>query len=307
MKILIAEDDGVSRRILEAKLAKWGYDVVAARDGDEAWQVLVSADAPRLAILDWMMPGRDGVDLCREVRKRDAESYTYLILLTAQGGEEDLVRGMDAGADDYIVKPFKANELRVRLRAGRRIIDLQQELIVAREALKAKASKDPLTGLWNHEEIRRKLELELARARREGQHVGVVMADLDRFKEINDTHGHLAGDAVLRATAEAFRTLTRSYDSVGRYGGDEFMIVLSGCNPVHAASLGQRLLAGICANPVDTSEGMIPLSISVGVAVSGPDRGTDTHALIQAADRALYRAKEKGRHRVEVAEGDDWR
>lgn len=303
MKILIAEDDGVSRMVLEAKLVKWGYEVTAVCDGHEAALALVGPDAPRLAILDWMMPGRDGVDVCREVRKRGAEPYTYLILLTAQGREEDLVRGMDAGADDYIVKPFKPNELRVRLRAGRRIIDLQQDLITAREALRTKAARDPLTGLWNHEEILRQLESELERARRAGQSVGVVMVDVDLFKNVNDQYGHLAGDAVLRAAAEVMRTLMRRYDAVGRYGGDEFLVVMPDCSPERAALFAERLRAGVGTDPVDTSEGLIPVTLSLGATVSREGAETDVKTLVQAADQALYQAKSAGRNRVHIVVG----
>jgi two-component system cell cycle response regulator len=160
MRILIAEDDPVSRRLLEAKLVKWDYEVVVTKDGNEAWLALQEKNALPLAILDWMMPGMDGVEVCRKVRERSKEPYTYIILLTALQQEEDLVAGMEAGADDYIAKPFKSNELKVRLRAGRRIIELQDELITAREALRAKATHDPLTGLWNHEEILRILDRE---------------------------------------------------------------------------------------------------------------------------------------------------
>jgi diguanylate cyclase (GGDEF)-like protein len=303
VKILIAEDDAVSRRILEAKLVKWGYDVIVARDGHEAAEALAAPGGPRLAILDWMMPGRDGVDVCREVRKRGAEPYTYLILLTAQAREEDLVRGMDAGADDYIVKPFKSNELRVRLRAGRRIIDLQQELIAARETLRTKAARDPLTGLWNHEEILRQLGMELERARRTGQCVGVIMIDLDDFKGVNDSFGHLAGDAVLRAAADVMRTLMRSYDTVGRYGGDEFLVVMPNCSIERAETFAERLRAGVGTNPVDTSEGLIPVSMSLGAAVSRVGAEPDVNALVQAADQALYNAKHAGRNRVHVVDG----
>lgn len=301
MKILIADDDALSRRVLEAKLAKWGYDVVVAGDGREAWAVLQAPDAPRLAVLDWMMPGRDGVDLCRALRQRGPEPYTYVILLTAQAKEEDLVSGMEAGADDYIVKPFRSNELRVRLRAGRRIIDLQQALIVAREALRAKASLDPLTGLLNHEETLRALSAELARARRERRSVGVVMADVDRFKEVNDAHGHLAGDAVLQAVAGTMRARARQYDTVGRYGGDEFIIVMPGCDPERIATIANRLRAGVESGPIDTSEGLIPVTMTLGAAVSRQSSEIEPAALVRLADQALYRAKERGRNCVEVA------
>jgi len=304
VRILIAEDDPVSRRLLEAKLVKWGYEVVVTRDGNEAWQVLQAEDAPRIAILDWMMPGMDGVEISRKIRKAASEPYTYLILLTAMHDEEDLVTGMEAGADDYITKPFKPSELRVRLRAGRRTIELQDELIAAREALRAKATHDPLTGLWNHEEILLILGRELARAQRQGQLVGVIMADLDHFKSVNDTHGHIAGDAVLRAVAQRMLPLLRPYDSLGRYGGEEYLAVLPGCSREGAAAVAERLRLGIGNDPVDTSEGVIPITSSFGGAVSNQEMRGDVNSLVQAADLALYRAKEKGRNRVEIA-GED--
>ena len=299
MKILIAEDDQVSRRVLEAHLGKWGYQVLSARDGNEAWQILQSADAPRLAILDWMMPGMDGIELCRKVRQEGHEPYTYIILLTALSGEENLCTGMDAGADDYLTKPFRVNELRVRLRAGRRIVDLQDELIAAREDLRIKAAHDPLTGLWNHEEIIAALQRELARAKRGGRSVAAVMADIDHFKLVNDSFGHMAGDAVLRAVSNRMIVHMRPYDAVGRYGGEEFLVVLPGCDGENAAALAERLRLCICRSPMDTPEGQIPVTISLGVAVSCGEE-SDAGLLVRAADRALYRAKEKGRNRVEV-------
>ncbi|TWJ19187.1 GGDEF domain-containing response regulator [Geobacter argillaceus] len=188
MRILIAEDDPSFRRLLEERLTMWGYDVTVAEDGDAALQILESDAAPRLAILDWMMPGMSGVEVCRNVREKVNDSYTYILLLTSQQRDEDLVTGMEAGADDYITKPFKHNELRLRLRAGRRIIELQNELLAARDTFRTRASHDSLTGLWNHEEILNILAQELARAEREGKSVGVIMADIDFFKKINDTY-----------------------------------------------------------------------------------------------------------------------
>jgi diguanylate cyclase (GGDEF)-like protein len=301
MKILIAEDDPVSRRLLEAKLVKWGYDVVVTCDGDEALKALRTKDAPKLAILDWMMPGVDGVEICGMMRREAREPYIYIILLTALHRDEDLVAGMEAGADDYITKPFMANELRVRLRAGRRIIDLQNELINAREALREKAARDPLTGLWNHEEILRIMGLELSRAGRERGHVSVIMADLDLFKKVNDTHGHMAGDAVLRLTARRMLSLVRDYDYIGRYGGEEFLLVLPGCDGEWARILADRLCQSIGGDRMDISEGMLPITISLGVATTCKGRKSDVNSLLQAADMALYRAKENGRNRVEIA------
>ncbi len=306
MKIVIAEDDAVTRRLLEAKLGKWGYEVIATSDGLAALQVLQANDAPQLALLDWMMPGMDGVGVCRALRKEARNSYTYIILLTAKIGEQALVAGMEAGADDYISKPFNSSELKVRLRAGRRIVELQTELIAAREIQRVKATHDPLTDLWNHEEILLILGRELARDKREGRHpTGVIMVDLDYFKQVNDTFGHMAGDTVLRATAQRMLALLRQYDALGRYGGEEFLVVAPGCGREGGAALAERLRAGIAADRVDTSKGMIPVRVSLGVAVNDGMRQVDVNALVQRADQALYRAKENGRNRVEVAKSDD--
>lgn len=304
MRILIAEDDPSFRRLLEENLAMWGYDVVVAKNGDAALQILQSEAPPRLAMLDWMMPGMDGIEVCRKVRGKMDESYTYIILLTSQQRDEDLVVGMEAGADDYITKPFKHNELRLRLRAGRRIIELQNELIAARDTFRTKASHDSLTGLWNHEEILHILAHELSRAEREEKCVGVIMADIDFFKKINDTHGHLAGDVVLRLTAGKMHSLMRSYDFIGRYGGEEFLVILPECCLECAAAFAERLRLSVNSNSIDTPEGMIPVTISLGVAAGGKDRMKDADSLVKAADEALYRAKENGRNRVEIAPDD---
>jgi diguanylate cyclase (GGDEF)-like protein len=300
VRILIAEDDAVSRRLLKAMLVTWGYDVVVTSDGDQAWEALRLEDAPRLAILDWMMPGSNGVKVCRKVRMEIWEPYTYIILLTALHRDEDLVTGMDAGADDYITKPFNANELRVRLRAGRRIIELQNELIEAREALRERATHDPLTGLWNHEEILRILRRQLSRAEREGGDVSVIMADLDHFKKVNDTYGHMAGDAVLRLTSRRMLSMVRDYDYIGRYGGEEFLIVLPGCDSEHALPFAERICQSIRGDCMDIPEGMVPMTISLGVATSGKEKQYDVNSLVQVADQALYRAKRNGRNRVET-------
>jgi two-component system cell cycle response regulator len=301
MRILIAEDDPNFRRLLAETLAMWGYEVVVAENGDAALQILQAEDPPQLAMLDWMMPGMNGIDVCRKVREERKDSYTYIILLTSQQRDEDLVTGMESGADDYITKPFKHNELRLRLRAGRRIIELQNELIAARDTFRTKASHDSLTGLWNHEEILHILAQELARAEREDKCVGVIMADIDFFKKINDTHGHLAGDAVLRSTAGKMHSLMRSYDFIGRYGGEEFLFILPECCLECAAAFAERVRQCVSGDPIDTPEGMIPVTISLGVTASCKDRTKDADFFVKAADEALYRAKENGRNRVEVA------
>lgn len=301
MKILIAEDDPAFRQLLEEILIRWGYEVEVARDGNEAYQILLSEIAPKLAILDWKMPGIEGVEICRRIRTDAGENYTYIILLTSQQRDEDLVIGMEAGADDYIIKPFKHQELKVRLRAGRRIIELQNELLAAREILYAKATHDSLTGLLNHEEILDILDKELARSERDAVCISIIMVDLDHFKKVNDTYGHIAGDAVLRIASQKMLAMMRLYDSIGRYGGEEFLIVLPECCLECATAFAERLRSCIDLESMDTPEGMIPVTISLGVAENSRDVRRDRHSLVKAADTALYKAKENGRNRVEMA------
>ncbi len=299
MRILIAEDDPVSRRLLEVTLNKWGYQVIACPDGTTALQALQQPGAPSLAILDWMMPDVDGVQVCREVRQRVSEPYTYVLLLTAKNHRSDIITGLEAGADDYIVKPFDANELRMRLRAGRRILDLQSELIFAREELRDQATRDSLTRLWNRAAILDILESELERAKRGGSAVSIIMADLDYFKRINDTYGHLVGDAVLRETASRMRSALRPYDEIGRYGGEEFLFVLPDCDTAAAVTLGERLQMAIGEEAIVLAEGAIPVTLSLGVSTS--EAIDDVHTFLSAADAALYRAKDNGRNRLELA------
>jgi diguanylate cyclase (GGDEF)-like protein len=300
MKVLVADDEVVSRRLLEGSLARWGYDVVVARDGLEASEILLAPDAPMLAVLDWMMPCKDGVELCQEVRQRKIEPYTYIILLTAKHTKNDVIQGLEAGADDYIVKPFDPPELKVRMRTGKRILYLQDQLIRAREALRDQATRDQLTGLWNRATILGLLGDEINRADREQASLAVIVADLDNFKRINDTHGHAVGDEVLRQCAQAMQDTRRRYDAIGRYGGEEFLIVLPGCDTNNALSHAERLRAAVSRVTIEAAGSLIHPTISVGVAVCGRHHPARAFELVQAADTALYRAKRAGRDRVEL-------
>ncbi len=300
MKILIAEDDAISRRLLETILKKWGYDVVVAFDGGQAWAELQKDNAPRLAILDWMMPEMDGVEVCGKVRERVDSPYVYILLLSAKSQREDLVKGMESGADDYITKPFDANELKVRLRAGRRILDLQTQLMSAQEALRDQAARDPLTGIWNRNAIFDVFRRERSRAEREGNAIAIVMLDIDHFKNLNDNYGHMAGDAVLREFTRRISTSLRPYDAVGRYGGEEFLVILPGCDLAAGARHAERLRGLLSEEPFDTSEGRHTATCSLGVASTSSSNPGDTDSLIRAADAALYRAKRNGRNRVET-------
>ena len=312
MRVLIADDDPVSRRILQARLTEWGYEVMLCLDGRQASAALQAPDAPRLAILDWMMPGCHGIDICRELRNLAQESYIFIILLTSKDRKEDLLTALDAGADEYLTKPYDPAELKARLRTGQRILDLQGELIAARDALRIRATRDTLTGLWNRGAIEEILGRELARARRERQPLSLAMADLDHFKKINDTYGHAAGDGVLREVTKRLQRVMRLYDSLGRFGGEEFLVVLPGCDSTAAMNVGERLRTSVSVEPFILHEDTLIVTLSLGIATLAPGGGLDLtstartqlpmqEALIHAADLALYQAKEDGRNRMAIS------
>jgi two-component system, cell cycle response regulator len=302
MRILVAEDDAITRKLLQVSLMKFGYEVTLCSDGTEAWQILQQENAPNLVLLDWVMPGMDGVEVCSQVRKLGRHPYVYIILLTGRNTKEDVVMGLEAGADDYLTKPFDPNELQVRLRAGARIVQLQEDLLSALHASRFAASHDPLTQLWNRGAIMDIAGKEVVRAGREGTSFGVIMADIDHFKRVNDQYGHLAGDAVLREVAHRLSNSVRPYDSVGRYGGEEFIVCLPECHRDEARQIAERLLLAVGVNPISSPEGVFHVTISLGVASAEPGTDWTLESMIQVADEALYRAKDRGRNRVECSE-----
>ncbi len=307
MRLLVAEDDSVTRKLLEVHLTKWGHEVVACDEGSSAWEVIRGNDPPRLVILDWVMPGMDGVTLCREIRNLKERPYIYVILLTARTRKEHIIEGLEAGADDYIVKPFDVHELQVRVRVGFRIVRLQEDLMAALAASDFQATHDALTGIWNRKAIIEKLNLELTRTAREGGRMSVLMADLDHFKRINDTHGHLAGDSVLREVVNRLLKDMRPYDSIGRYGGEEFLILCPGCGSDGGSGVAERLRTLLSQEPIVTSEGVFPVTMSFGVASVQEGNNVEADGVIKRADEALYRAKNSGRNRVKIWEDQDTR
>jgi two-component system cell cycle response regulator len=301
VNVLIAEDDPVLQHMLRTLLTKWGYEVVVAANGDAAWEILQGQDAPRLALLDWLMPGMDGVEICREARKRGAQAYRYLLLLSSKDDRVDIVDGLQSGADDYLTKPFHPDELRARLRAGERILMLEDRLVAAQQVLQFKASHDALTELLNRGAILETLQRELQRGRREKNSLGVLLLDLDHFKSINDRKGHDVGDEVLREASRRMLASVRSYDAVGRYGGEEFLILVPGCNSANARDRAEQIRVAIAGSPIETLGGLIRISASIGVASTVDGASWEADALVRAADVALYRAKRNGRNRVELA------
>lgn len=297
MKVLVADDSATSRAMLRTALSRWGYDVVLAEHGAEAWEILAEPDPPTMAILDWVMPHMTGPEVCRRVRENRREPYTYILLLTSKNTKGETVEGLEAGADDYIVKPFDQHELQVRLRVGKRIIDLQMDLLQAREELRDRANKDLLTMLPNRPAIVAALEQELSRCHRDNRTVGIILLDIDHFKKINDSYGHFAGDAVLREAAARLRGNMRTYDQVGRYGGEEFLVVLPNCDLEQATHQAERMRQRLHGSTMIVDGVEMCVSASFGVTVSdGSDRTPDD--LVRIADEALYRAKANGRNCV---------
>lgn len=300
-RILIAEDDPISRRMLQAFLSKWGYEVELAADGLEALARLEPAGAPQLAVLDWMMPGLEGPEVCRKVRQLADRPYTYILLLTARGQKDDLLRGLESGADDYLTKPFDSQELRARLRVGERILDLQRNLIAAREELRFRATHDVLTGIPNRATALEAIQRECSRQLREGGPLTVIILDLDHFKSINDRYGHLCGDQVLREAARRIAASVRTYDTVGRYGGEEFLIVAPTTDAPGSLALAERIRQAVEQPPIQSEKGPVHVTASCGVANSDGANTIPASEMLRLADEALYRAKAAGRNRSELA------
>jgi two-component system, cell cycle response regulator len=297
MRTLIAEDDRVSSKILEKNLKDWGYDIVLASNGEEAWQKIREGNV-RLAIVDWMMPEINGIELCRLIRQENGHKYVYVILLTSRDQRRDILEGLAAGADDYMTKPVNLLELKARLQTGLRIIDLEDKLLDSNKRLKEMASRDSLTSLWNRTYIVAFLEAELERGKRNGRPTSTLMVDVDNFKLINDTFGHFAGDIVLIELAKRLDRNVRKYDKVGRYGGDEILVVLPECGRAEATKVGERLRKAVSGKSVRTPAGEMSISITLGCSMSDEILEPTAKTLIEASDVALYRGKSLGRNLV---------
>ncbi len=294
MKILLVEDSAVDRHNIGSYLKEWHLDFVAVESGTKALKILDSPNPPTLALLDWLLPGIDGIELCRRIRTRSSNGrYIYTVMLTAKNRKQDLLTAMAAGADDYLAKPVDASELRARIMVGKRILDLQQSLSFA-------ATHDFLTDLLNRSEIISALQRELARSERESRPATVIMADIDHFKCVNDSMGHAAGDTVLKEVAQRLKSDLRPYDLAGRYGGEEFLLILPACDLQTGVRRADEIRQLVARTPITTGCGAPTVTVSMGVTVTSCSRGHNLACVLQAADTALYAAKNNGRNRVEA-------
>jgi two-component system, cell cycle response regulator len=303
VKILVADDDLVSLRMMERMLRQSGYDVITANNGRDAVSILTDPDGPRLALIDWMMPELDGPGVCRELRERQGASYVYILLLTAKQSSDDVVNGLKAGADDYLTKPCHPAELEARLHTGRRVLQLEDKLVEAREEMRYKATHDGLTALWDRGAILALLRSELCRSVRTRQPVSVMLCDVDNFKQINDVHGHPIGDEVLQEVAVRLQDAVRSHDVVGRYGGEEFLVVLSACGEHDVRARAEQVRLAISTPPIMTAHGPLFVSVSAGaITIEKWEKSIPIEPYLKQADAALYRAKAGGRNMVMYAE-----
>ena len=299
-RVLVIDDSPVYRRLMTGHLREWGFEVTVAESAAEGWKVLEQPNCPNLVLLDWIMPQMDGVELCRKLRaQRSSDLPVYMILVTSKENPADLAKAMEAGVDDYLVKPFDEPELKVRLQVGQRIVSLQRELIEARESMRHASTYDGLTGLLNRQEIVEFLRRELVRSAREKKPVSVILADIDHFKIINDQLGPFAGDEVVKEVGRRLRSKLRAYDGVGRYGGEEFLLVLPGCDLTAALIRADQVRSFVGSKAIDTSTKSRTVTVSMGVAVSHGENEAELQNLLNQADTGLFKAKRNGRNRVE--------
>jgi diguanylate cyclase (GGDEF)-like protein len=296
--VLVVDDSPVQRLILKNCLLDRGFQPIVVEDGEKALAVLQTPDAPRLMILDWGLPGMSGIEVCQSIRGSKAERYIYILMLTSKSDAAHVVTGLESGADDFVRKPFDPAELGARLATGCRILQLEEQLVTARDELHRVAMYDSLTGLLNRGAILDYLRREIARASRVQTTVGLMILDLDHFKGVNDTFGHLAGDQALRRVGNLLQSNFRSYDSAGRFGGEEFLVVLPNCGYTALTLRAEMVRLSMASLRLEFDGRPCSLTTSIGVATLDPNLGESLESLLQRADSALYEAKRYGRNRV---------
>jgi diguanylate cyclase (GGDEF)-like protein len=296
--VLVVDDSPVQRLILKNCLLDRGFQPIVVEDGEKALAVLQTPDAPRLMILDWGLPGMSGLEVCQCIRGSKAERYTYILMLTSKSDAAHVVAGLESGADDFVRKPFDPAELGARLATGCRILQLEEQLVTARDELHRVAMYDSLTGLLNRGAILDYLRREIARTSRLQKTVGVMILDLDHFKGVNDTFGHLAGDQALKRVGNLLQSNFRSYDAAGRFGGEEFLVVLPNCGYTALTLRAEMVRLSMASLQLEFDGRPCSLTTSIGVATLNPNLGESLESLLQRADSALYEAKRYGRNRV---------
>ena len=307
MDVLIAEDDASSRMMLASLLTKWKYTVTLACDGNEAWRILSEPEHPHIVILDWIMPGIEGPEIVQRLRAKEKGSSHYIIIMTSANSENAVARALDAGADDFIGKPFNLNELRARIAVGRRVTCLHKALAdrlhkleAAAETITRLASTDELTGLHNRRSFNEFFALEMSAARRHNHPLSLISVDLDNFKAVNDTFGHSVGDQLLKEFSALMQKMVRAEDFTVRWGGDEFIILLPHTTGEAAEALAERIRIAFEQN----ADWVFPLAVTASFGVAQLREGEQGEALICRADDALYSAKYEGRNRVLKADYD---
>jgi len=298
MKLLLATHDPTLLDSLPLKLNSWGYHVNCVDNGADALHALQRDTSPDMAVIDADLPGLEGAEVIRRLRRRVDAPYQYLVLMGQSHDAEDRLISLDMGADVFLPKPMDLIELRVQLHVGRRIMEHQLRQRILQEMLWNQANRDPLTSLPNRRAILKNLERNVAACAQRDQPLGLLMIDLDHFKGINDSFGHDGGDAVLREVAERMQSSIRTTDLVGRFGGEEFMAVIPNCAGEELLRIAERIRAQVNRSPVNADSMLIPVSCSIGVAVRWGESDGEASETMQRADRALYVAKEMGRNRV---------
>ncbi|MHB9096226.1 MAG: GGDEF domain-containing response regulator [Syntrophales bacterium] len=291
MKILIAEDDPTSNLLLKSMLLRWGFDVVTTFNGADAWRILQGEDVPQIAIIDWVMPGMEGLEVCRRIREieKGGDRYTYVVILTGRDDKEDIVVGIGAGADDYIVKPFDKEELKARLNAGQRIIELQTALRIANKKLLSMSRLDPLTGASSRSAILEDLDLAMYRSTREKKSLSISLVDIDNLKEMNERSGRAEGDRILQVSVRRINACLRRTDNFGRYGKDEFLIILPGVDLDTGMTICHRIQNAI-------NDDSFPITVSQSLAVW--DGKASCEEFIALAEHTFLTTKTDGRNRV---------
>lgn len=301
MRVLIAEDDSASNIFLKRLLLRWGFDIETAFDGTRAWELLQEEDAPSMAVLDWMMPGMDGLEVCRRLREKEKNDhrYTYVMMLTSRTEKEDIIAGMEAGADDYLTKPFDKDELLARLRAGQRIIELHGALSAANKRLLVLSRLDPLTGALSRNALLHDMDLAMYRASREKKSLGIAMVDFDNLKEYNQRFGRDTGDRALQESVRKICGCLRRTDCLGRWGGDEFLVILPGVTIDQGKTVCRRIRQAIAREETVVGEQSLKITASQSLAIWDGKSGIDE--LIMQAENTLRASRDRGNNRLETA------